>query len=283
MKKNSKNQFYPVAMTIAGSDSGGGAGVAADLRTFNALGVFGCCAITAVTAQNPAAVRRIDPVSPEGVAAQIDAVMENIAVRYCKTGMLFSAGNVRAVAAAVKKYSLKLICDPVMVSTSGSRLLENDAVAAVKEELLPLALWMTPNIPEAELISGRKIDDISAMKEVASELAQKYECAVWLKGGHAAGNNCCCDIIVRENRVYTLTTPKLEVPSSATHGTGCTLSAAFAAALSLELPWKRAVCESRAFVYGSLAQNVEIGKKICAMYPPVEDSIQLVKLAEVEC
>ncbi len=281
MKKNSKNQFYPVAMTIAGSDSGGGAGIAADLRTFNALGVFGCCAITAVTAQNPAAVRRIDPMPPESITAQIDAVMENIAVRYCKSGMLFSAANVLAVAAAVKKYSLKLICDPVMVSTSGSILLRQDAIDAVKKELLPLAAWITPNIPEAELLCGRKITCTGEMKDAARELAQLFGCAVWLKGGHADGN-ACCDIIVRENRVYTLTTPKIELPPLTTHGTGCTLSAAFAAALALELPWKRAVCESRAFVYGSLAQNVEIGKKICAMYPPVEDSIQLVKLSEAE-
>lgn len=281
MKKTSKNQFYPAAMTVAGSDSSGGAGIAADLRTFNALGVYGCCAITAVTAQNPAAVRRIDPLPAAGVTAQIDAVMENIAVRYCKSGMLFSAENVHAVAEAVKKHSLKLVCDPVMISTSGTHLLKDDAIAAVKEELLPLAEWITPNIPEAEMLWGEKISGMENMKEAALALAEKFACSVWLKGGHSSGSGCI-DIIVRDRKVYTLTTPRLDVAPLTTHGTGCTLSAAFAATLALELPWKRAVCESRAFVYGSLAQSVEIGRKVSAMYPPVEDSIQFVKLAEAE-
>ena len=281
MSKAVKERFYPVAMTIAGSDSGGGAGVAADLRTFNALGVFGACAITAVTAQNPAAVRRIDPVAVDGVTAQIDAVLENIAVNYCKTGMLFAADTVVAVADAVAKHHLKMICDPVMVSTSGSKLLQDEAIEAVKEKLFPLASWITPNLPEAEQLTGRKIATIDEMSAAAGALSDQYHCAVWLKGGHADDLNCT-DVIAREGKLYTLTTPRLEVPPFATHGTGCTLSAALAATLALGMPWKQAVCESRAFVYGSLAQCVPIGKKIHAMYPPVEDSIQLVKLTEVE-
>lgn len=280
MKKPAKTQIYPVALTIAGADSGGGAGIAADLRTFNALGVFGCCAITAVTAQNPAAVRRIDPVGPAGVAAQIDAVLEKIAVKYCKTGMLFSAATVTAVAAAVRRHRLPLVCDPVMVSTSGCRLMENDAVAAMREELLPLAAWLTPNLPECELLLGRKIPDLSAMREAAAELESRFGAAILLKGGHGAGDRCV-DVIAREGRVYTLTTPRLKVPQQAAHGTGCTLSAALAATLALELPWKRAVCESRAFVFGSLAQTVRIGPDTDAMYPPVEDSFDLVELAEL--
>ena len=119
------------------------------------------------------------------------------------------------------------------------------------------------------------------MGKAALALAEKFACSVWLKGGHSSGSGCI-DIIVRDRKVYTLTTPRLDVAPLTTHGTGCTLSAAFAATLALELPWKRAVCESRAFVYGSLAQSVEIGRKVSAMYPPVEDSIQFVKLAEAE-
>ena len=148
-KKNGKKAaYYPGALTIAGSDSGGGAGIEADLRTFNALGVFGCAAITAVTAQNPLRVTRIDAVPGPGVAAQIDAVLEKIAVRCAKTGMLFTAENVRAVAEVVKRRKLELICDPVMVSTSGHKLMEDEALSAMAEELLPLASWITPNLPE---------------------------------------------------------------------------------------------------------------------------------------
>lgn len=281
MSQAVKERFYPVAMTIAGSDSGGGAGVAADLRTFNALGVFGTCAITAVTAQNPAAVRRIDPIPASGVAAQIEAVLENIAVSYCKSGMLFAAETVSAVAETVAKHHLKLVCDPVMVSTSGSRLMQDDAIATAKKELLPLASWLTPNIPEAELLLETGITGETGMIAAAKKLASQYQCAVWLKGGHADSANCV-DIIVKEGKTYTLTTPRLEVPPFASHGTGCTLSAALAATLALGMPWKQAVCESRAFVYGSLAQCVPVGKKIHAMYPPVEDSIQLVKLTAAE-
>ena len=281
MSKAVKERFYPVAMTIAGTDSGGGAGVAADLRTFNALGVFGTCAVTAVTAQNPAAVRRIDPVPAAGITAQIDAVMENIAVAFCKTGMLFSAEAVTAVAEAVKKHHLKIVCDPVMVSTSGSRLLQNDAIEAVKNQLLPLAAWITPNLPEAELLLDKKISGIDDMADAAAELSRRFNCSVLLKGGHDTSANCV-DIVVRDGKKFTLTTPRLEIEPFASHGTGCTLSAALAATLALGMPWKQALCESRAFVYGSLAQPVPIGKKITAMYPPVEDSIQLVKLAEME-
>lgn len=274
-------QFYPSAMTIAGSDSGGGAGIAADLRTFNALGVFGTCAITAVTSQNPTAVRRIDPVAPAAVSAQIDAVMEKISVRYCKSGMLFSAENVNAAAESIKKHQLKLVCDPVMVSTSGKQLLLDDAVSAMTEKLLPLAAWITPNIPEAELICGAKLCDLHDMIDAAKAIQQKFGCSVWLKGGHLSGKNAE-DVIAKDGKAYTVTAPRLDIPANASHGTGCTLSAALTAMLALDLPWKQAVCESKAFVYGSLAQMVEIGPGIMAMYPPSEDTISLIKLNETE-
>lgn len=281
MTKRSKMQFYPSAITIAGSDSGGGAGIAADLRTFNALGVFGTCAITAVTSQNPAVVRRIDALAPEAVSAQIDAVMEKIAVRYGKTGMLYSAQIVKAVAESVKKHQLKVVCDPVMVSTSGKVLMEAEAVKAVKETLFPLASWITPNIPEAELLTGMKIASLDDMLEAAGVLGKKFSASIMLKGGHLSGKTVT-DVICRDGKFYTLSSPAAEVPPLASHGTGCTLSAALAAMLALDLPWKQAVCESKAFVYGSLVQSVEIGSGVIAMYPPSEDTIHLVKLTEVE-
>ena len=276
-----KKHFYPVALTIAGSDSGGGAGIAADLRTFNALGVFGCCAITAVTSQNPVTVNRIDPVDPEGVAAQIRTVTDKISVNYAKTGMLFSRGTVLAVAGEIKRNGLKTVCDPVMVSTSGSVLLKEDAIEAVKNEIFPLAKWITPNIPEAELILGMKISNIDDMLEAALKFSNTYKTSVLLKGGHLKSDNIC-DVVARDGKVYILSSPELELPPFAAHGTGCTLSAAMAAAFALDFPWKRAICESKAFVFGSLSQSVEIGKNIHAMYPPVEDSLPLIKLSPVE-
>ena len=137
-RKKQQENFYPVAMTIAGSDSGGGAGIQADLRTFNAFGVYGCSAITAVTSQNPAKITRIDPLAPEAVTAQIDAVAAEIEIKSIKSGMLFNAGIVDAVAAAVEKYHFQLICDPVLVSTSGKFLLEDDAIGILKNRLFKL-------------------------------------------------------------------------------------------------------------------------------------------------
>lgn len=281
MTKRIKTQFYPSAMSVAGSDSGGGAGIAADLRTFNALGVYGTCAITAVTSQNPAAVRRIDQLPDQAVTAQIEAVMERIPVRFIKTGMLFSSENIRAVSQAVKKYDLELICDPVMISTSGKRLLQDEAVETLKSELFPLAAWITPNLPEAEAILDEKITSLPDMLAAAKELADLYDAAVWLKGGHLKGNQAT-DVIARDGKCYTVSSPKLETAPLTSHGTGCTLSAALTGMLALDFSWKQAVCASKAFVYGSLMQSVEIGPDLPAMYPPTEDFYQLIKLTEAE-
>ena len=281
MSKPVKVKFYPSAMTIAGSDSGGGAGIAADLRTFNAFGVFGTCAITAVTAQNPAAVRQICLMDAQTVTDQIDAVREKIPVKYVKTGMLGSAQTVHAVAQAVKKYNFKLICDPVMISTSGSKLLADDAAAVMQTGLFPLAAWITPNIPEAEFLTGSKITSVNAMLDAATALQQKYQAAVWLKGGHLSGN-AAVDVIVKDGKRFTLSSPLLDLRPLTTHGTGCTLSAALTAMLALEMPWKQAVCAAKAFVFGSLEQCVDLGPGIQAMYPATEDFIQLIKLAEAE-
>ena len=281
MTKRAKHEFYPVAMSIAGSDSGGGAGIAADLRTFNAMGIFGTFAITAVTSQNPAAVHRVDPIAPEAVVSQIDAVMEKIAVKWCKTGMLLSAGTIEKVADAVKKYNLKLVCDPVMVSTSGAKLLDDDAVAVMKDKLLPLTAWITPNIPEAELLTGKKITSVAEMMDAAADLSDAYRSAILLKGGHLPGERAT-DVIAREGKCYTLSVPALEIPPLSSHGTGCTLSAALTGMLALDFPWKQAVCDSKSFVYSSLAQCVEIGANLFAMYPPSEDVAPPVKLVEVE-
>lgn len=285
-RNKQREKTYPVAMTIAGSDSGGGAGIQADLRTFNAFGVFGCSAITAVTSQNPGAVTRIDPIPPEGVSAQIEAVSSAINVTFAKTGMLFDAAVIEAVSDMIEKYHIPLVCDPVMISTSGRELLAADAVDSLKKHIIPRAAWITPNVPEAELLCNRQITSAADQSAIALELYKTFGVSVWLKGGHminASGKSPAraTDIICRNGELWQLSSIKVDVPSNVAHGTGCTLSAALTAALALEMPWKEAVCESRAFVMGSLVENIRISSKYGAMYPPGNDymnSVQLVKL-----
>ncbi len=274
----SKNKFYPSALTIAGSDSGGGAGVQADLRTFNALGVFGCSAITAVTSQNPLGVARIDALSPEAVASQIDAVLTAIPVKAAKTGMLFSAGIIEVVADAIKRYRLKLVCDPVMVATSGARLLEKSAIQALTQKLLPRAAWITPNIPEAELLLDRKLADLAAQLDGARALADKFGVSVLLKGGHLIHSLEAVDFIVCDGKCYRLSSPVAEAAHHASHGTGCTLSAAITAGFALDMTWQQSLCEAKNFTYGSLNESVKIGKGIEAMYPPTADAIDDITL-----
>ena len=277
-KKNNVVEYYPSALTIAGSDSGGGAGIQADLRTFNALGVFGCAAITAVTAQNPETVTRIDLIPGAGVTAQIDAVASRIALRCAKSGMLGSAENASAVADAVKRHKLKLICDPVLVSTSGKKLCHDDAVEVIKQELFPLALWVTPNIPECEFLLGKKLDSESDIADAAKEFSDRFSVNVLLKGGHNLKGSRAVDFVCYRGELYTLSSPKVKLPPCAGHGTGCTLSAAMAALTALNFSWSDMLQDAKAFTFGSLRENVEIGKNISAMYPPVEDALELIEM-----
>lgn len=266
--KSNEREFYPAALTIAGSDSGGGAGIQADLRTFAAFGVFGCSAITAVTAQNPREVKRVDAIPAAGVDAQIKAVLSAIEVGTVKTGMLFSAEIIKTVAQNLTEQNLSLVVDPVMISTSGARLLEEDAIAALVDELLPLASWITPNIPEAELLLGCKINTKEDAIKAALEFGHRWDCSVILKAGHLdEKSDVAADIVYHEEKIYELCSPR--VPGSkASHGTGCTLSAALVAALALDIPWKKALRMAKGFVYGSLEECINIGPEIEAMYPP---------------
>lgn len=279
-KNNQSQELYPVALTIAGSDSGGGAGIQADLRTFNAFGVFGCTAITAVTAQNPGEVRRVDALPPESVTVQMEAVLDRISVCWAKTGMLANAGIVEAVAKVARKRQLPLVVDPVMVSTSGVRLLEEEAIEAVIRKLIPVASWITPNIPEAELLLGRSLKSREDFMSAAKECFDRWGVSVLLKTGHAPGARSVTDFVCRNGELYSLTSPRVP-EQGASHGTGCTLSAAIAAGLALDMPWKQALCEAKGFVYGSLRETVAIGDGLVAMYPPVEDSIEAVRLEKI--
>lgn len=268
--KSNEREFYPVALTIAGSDSGGGAGIQADLRTFAAFGVFGTSAISAVTAQNPLEVTRVDAVPTAGVDAQIKAVLSAMTVRVVKTGMLLNAEIIKIVVQNLAGKNLALVIDPVMVSSSGARLLEEDAVAVLKDELLPLASWITPNIPEAELLLGREIKTNEDAIKAAVEFGHRWDCSVILKAGHLdVKSNVAADIVYHEEKVYELSSPRV-MNCKAAHGTGCTLSSALVAALALEIPWKKALRMAKGFVYGSLEESITIGSKVDAMYPPGE-------------
>ena len=262
----------PVAMTIAGSDSGGGAGIQADLRTFSALGVFGSSAITAVTSQNPCAVARVDALPPDAVAEQIRTVLDVIDIRAVKTGMLHSAEIIRTVANCLKQTQLPLVIDPVMISTSGSKLMLDDALECMMTNLLPLATWITPNIPEAELLSGMKIRSSDDVAVAAEKIATRWNTGVILKGGHAESDRMAADIVCSGDLLCSLATPRLSLPPHAAHGTGCTLSAAITAFLAKEESPLQAIVAAKAFVLGSLAEARMIGKvqPVAAMVPPAE-------------
>ena len=270
----------PNILTIAGSDSGGGAGIQADLKTIMALDGYGMSVITALTAQNGLGVTGIHAPEPEFVVLQLRAVLDGFPVHAAKTGMLFSAEIVSAVAACMARHELPLVVDPVMVSTSGSMLLKEDAVEALKNELFPLADWITPNLPEAELLLGRKLKGEADYIDAARECHERWGAAVLLKSGHAPAGRFANDFICREGCVYRLSSKRLP-DRGQSHGTGCTLSSALAAALALEMPWKSALCEAKAFVLGSLAEYVEIGPGVPAMYPPVDDRVEQVRLEKL--
>lgn len=246
-----------VALTIAGSDSGGGAGIQADLKTFHRFGVFGTSAITAITAQNTVGVRAIQRIDPSIVAAQIAAVLEDLEPAAAKTGMLADAEIIEAVAGALEKGPVPhLVVDPVMVAKSGDRLLQADAVAALLERIIPLATLITPNLPEAALLAGREIESPDDMKEAAAALVRKGATAVLLKGGHLPGDSVV-DIYYdgrdwQEWRARRLSTRH-------THGTGCTLSAAICAGLALGEAPLQAVSHARAFTRAAIETAPNLG------------------------
>ncbi|MCX6922268.1 MAG: bifunctional hydroxymethylpyrimidine kinase/phosphomethylpyrimidine kinase, partial [Verrucomicrobia bacterium] len=221
----SKRRQLPVALTIAGSDSGGGAGIQADLKTFAALGVHGTSAITCITAQNPNGVYGIQACSAEIVRRQIEAVFEGLRPAAVKTGMLYSAPIIRVVAEFFGRgQGVPLVVDPVMVSTSGAQLLKTAAIKALCEELLPLATLVTPNLDEAEILVGGKLSSVSDLRSAARELHQRFGCAVLVKGGHLRGLKEAVDIFY-DGRQELLLSARF-IRGVSTHGTGCTYSAA---------------------------------------------------------
>ena len=245
-------------MTIAGSDSSAGAGIQADLKTFAALGVYGTCAITAVTAQNTKGVTGITEVSPEMVAAQIDAIVSDIRPDAVKTGMLASAAIIEVVAAGIRKHSLtKVVVDPVMVAKSGDTLLQQDAVDTLRSLLLPLATVVTPNLPEAETLVGRPLKGDEDLREAAQELVAGGARAVVIKGGHRPDRAQAVDLFYDGKSFHEFAAPWVETTS--THGTGCTFSSAIAAFLARGYEPKEAVQEAKAYLTEALKHAYPIG------------------------
>ena len=248
----------PVALTIAGSDSSAGAGVQADLKTFSAFGVYGLTAITCVVAETPGLVSKIEPVTAETVSTQIGILLESFPVAAIKTGLLFSGEIALVVAHALRAHAVKsnsappLVIDPVMVATSGHSLLRDDAIECYERELFPLAALVTPNLSEAARLFGEPIADLQAMRKAGPELAEKYGVPVLLKGGHLAGEEAI-DLLFEHGNVTEFSAPFFR--GIATHGTGCTYSAAIAAGLAISLPLEEAVRRAKKFVTATIVHH----------------------------
>ncbi len=250
----SKRRQLPIALTIAGSDSGGGAGVQADLKTFAALGVHGTSAITCLTAQNPARVTGVEACSAAMLRKQIEAVFEELPPRAVKTGMLFNADIIREVAAFFRRGRRPpLIVDPVMVATSGARLLKPDAVVCLQEKLLPLATLITPNLDEAQELCGLTIREPEDLRTAAQILFQRFGCAVLVKGGHLAHTRSAVDIFFDGKTELMLSAPFIK--DVRTHGTGCTYSAAITAYCALGRALPDAVRQAKEYVTQAIARS----------------------------
>lgn len=249
-----------IAVTIAGSDSGGGAGIQADLKAFSALGVYGASVITAITAQNTRGVTAVEDISPAIVEAQIDAVFSDLAVGAVKIGMVSREETIAIIADGLRRYGKMAVLDPVMVATSGDGLLRPDAIATLREELLPLALVATPNLPEAALLTGRSIaTDEAEMARQAGIILKAGAHSVLMKGGHGHGPEAT-DIFFDGGEPIRLTAPRIETTND--HGTGCTLSAAIAAGLARGLTLVDAVVAAKEYLHRAIvaAGNLKVGQ-----------------------
>ena len=244
------------ALTIAGSDSSGGAGIQADIKTMTANGVFAMSAITALTAQNTTGVTAIFDTTPQFLAQQLDAVFTDIYPDAVKIGMVSSAPLIDTIAERLHFYGAKhIVVDPVMVATSGAKLLQDDAVQALTEKLLPMAEVVTPNIPEAEILSGMKITDAAGMEAAAKLISEKYHCAVLCKGGHQI--NDADDLLWRGGTGKWFKGKRIANPN--THGTGCTLSSAIAANLAKGFALEEAIARAKAYLTDALNAQLDLG------------------------
>jgi hydroxymethylpyrimidine/phosphomethylpyrimidine kinase len=254
-----KRKTIPVALTIAGSDSGGGAGIQADLKTFAALGLHGTSAITCITAQNPRRVTGIQPCNPAIVRRQMKAVFEELPPAAVKTGMLYSEEIIRVVANFFKsRPGVPLVVDPVMISTSGASLLKPSAIRLLTNGLLPLASLVTPNLDEAAVLVGRKLKSVEDLRFAAKEIHRRWRCAALVKGGHLRNSAEAVDIFFDGKNELLLSAPF--VKGVHTHGTGCTYSAAITGFLACGEELPDAVAKAKEYISQAIAQSCDVGK-----------------------
>jgi hydroxymethylpyrimidine/phosphomethylpyrimidine kinase len=254
-------QSIPVALTIAGSDSSAGAGIQADLKTFSALGVYGLTALTCVVAEIPGKVSRIEPVSAKMVREQIEVLSRNFPIAAIKTGLLCSGEIISAVAHAIRgtdilsvgRAGVPLVIDPVIVATSGDPLLDANAIESYTKELFPLATLITPNLLEAEKFIGEPVRDLKSMRRAGTELARRFRVSILLKGGHLAGDHAV-DLLIADGKMMEFSAPF--VRDVATHGTGCSYSAAITAGLAFGLSLKSAIGRAKKFVTASITARL---------------------------
>lgn len=245
------------ALSIAGSDCSGGAGIQADIKTMSAHGIYAMSAITALTAQNTTGVTDILEATPDFLSAQLDAVFSDIFPDAVKIGMVSSAALIDVIAQKLRQYQARhIVVDPVMVSTSGSKLLQDEALEALKTKLLPLAEVVTPNIPEAEILADRKIESPADMEAAAKTISEQYHCAVLCKGGHDL--NDANDLLWKDGAGHWFKGNRIDNPN--THGTGCTLSSAIASNLAKGMELEEAVRRAKEYISGALAAMLDLGK-----------------------
>lgn len=247
-----------IVTTIAGSDSGGGAGIQADLKTFQELKVFGTSVITALTAQNTLGVSGVLPTEVRFVEKQFLALLEDFPISAIKTGMLFSSDIIQKVATIITDLEISLIVDPVMIAKGGENLLQQEAVQALRTHLLPLATVLTPNIPEAEVLTDMKIETVHDIQQAAQALLQLGVQCVVIKGGHLADEKYATDyVFIKDGRTFTMQSKRINTKN--THGTGCTFSAALTAFIAQGLPLEQAIVEAKKFIQMAITHDLSIG------------------------
>lgn len=248
-------------LTIAGSDSSGGAGIQADLKTMHGCGVYGMSAITAITAQNTTGVKSIQKVSPEVLGDQLDMVFSDIYPDAVKVGMTFDSDLIEVIADRLLFYKAKrIVLDPVMVATSGAKLLEDAAIKTLQKKLMPLADLLTPNIPEAEvLLDGRRIETNKDMEDGAKEISERFGCSVLIKGGHMVACDHSSDVLkTAEGDTRWFESKRVDNPN--THGTGCTLSSAIASFLALGYSLEESISMAKDYLFRSIKEDLDLGK-----------------------
>ncbi len=258
--------IHPIAITIAGSDSGGGAGIQADLKTFQANGVYGTSAITCVTAQNPSGVTSIAELPLENIEKQILAILDFFPVSSAKTGMLFTKEIIQLVAKIMQTRKFPLVVDPVMVATSGAKLLKDDAIDSMQKDLIPICDLITPNADEASLLLGFHVTREN-MRETSKELFNHFHVPALLKGGHLEKNGTVVDILYDGKDYYEFETNY--ILGKSTHGTGCTYSAAIAAQLAKKFNLQEAIQKAKEYLHKTLEQSLNLGKVRGLNHSPV--------------